>query len=69
MSANAAAAAAHLVHLICYQHQVVLLTEAHNLCLVVRVEALPCGVAWVDHHQPAYTQPLLLRGCQLRLQT
>jgi hypothetical protein len=25
------------------------------------------GIARVDDHQPAYTQPLLLRGCTLRL--
>jgi hypothetical protein len=58
----------YLVHLVGDEYQVVLLAEPYDFCLIVCVEALPCGVAWVDHHQAAHTQPLLLRGSQLRLQ-
>lgn len=59
---------AHLVHLVCNEHQVVLLTEPHDLLLVVCIQALPCGVAGVDDHEPPHTQALALRCCQLRLQ-
>ena len=43
-----------LVHLVCQQHDALLLAEFHHVHLVLVGQDLARGVAWVNHHQRAH---------------